>query len=296
MIDKTAIKNKAKARELGIEGYRTMSPAALKDAIARAQGKATAPAKGKSPAKGKATNGSKGKGKAKAAVKRTVAKGKAVVTKGKGKTAPAAKSKSQKSSPAKGKATAAKGKASRAKTAKAPKTTTRRKAAPARADIDRKSVNWKVESNIGKSGKRKQVMDALIKYKGDYDKCFADLKRYGSKWYPGHENPQAMVRWLINRVAFDFVMATEQHEPGERAAYGTSEAPQDIRRREAREKAAKKARRKVQRGRPAKTTARKTTKGKGKAAPAKGKGKTTTAKGKGTRSNAKRKSAAKGRR
>jgi hypothetical protein len=211
--------------------------------------------------------------------------------KGKAKTAPAAKSAPRKSSPVKGKATAAKGKASRATTAKTPKTTTRKAAAPARADIDRKAVNWRAESNIGKTGKRKQVMDALRKHKGDYDKCYADLKRYGSKWYPGHENPHAMVRWLINRVAFDFVMATDQHSPGERAAYGTSEAPQDIRRRQVREAAAKAAKRKVQRGRPAKTTARKTATR--KAAPTKGKA--TPAKGK-AKAAPKRKAPAKGRR
>jgi hypothetical protein len=249
---------KAKANQLGIEGYRTMSVDELHTAIANAEGKHTAPAKGKTKVmegkKTTSTNGSKGKTKGKSAV--------AKATKGKTTTAPAkGKSTSQKSSAkpkaakgkvsraaspkGKGKSTTAKGTAKRtpakAKSSAAKSTSRSRKSAPARADIDRSKIDWKAESNVGRTGKRAEVMDALRKHKGNYDKTFETLQDRARSFYKGKSKHDAerMLRWLINRVAFDFVMSTEQHTPGERAGYGQSDKPQDVRRRERREEARK---------------------------------------------------------
>jgi hypothetical protein len=247
------IKIKAQAKRLldagdkRFDGYRTMSTDKLQKLIASAQ-------RGGAGTKGAATkgraNGSKGRARATSAVKgrgTTAAKGRA-------KTAPAAKSTSRKSSPGKGRATAAKGKASRpsagagkGKTAKTQtqRRTSRRSGDVAFSNIDNKAVKWNLPSNVGQTGKRKIVMDALRQFKGNKDKAFNAVKRHAVKWYPNALNsypnsPDAkhaadrMVRWLVGRVAYDYVMATEQHTPGNRAAYGTSKAEQDVRRREAR--------------------------------------------------------------
>jgi len=235
---------KAKANQLGVPGYRKMTKQELLAAIKSAQGKGSAPAKGKS------NTSSNGRAKGKTA---GTVKGKTSPAKGKGKTAPA-KSTGRKSSPAKGKA--ATGTAKRQSAAK-PKTTARsRKSLPARANIDRTQIDWKAESNVGKSGKRKDVMDGLRKFKGNYDKVFDLLKPNAKRYYKGKTKAEAegMLRWLINRVAYDFVMATEQHTPGERAAYGTSDKPQDIARREKRA-AARPKQRKQTRGKTARKPA-----------------------------------------
>lgn len=246
---------KAEANKLGIDGYRTMSVEELQGAIKRAKGTGTKAAKGKTastngaaPAKGKtATKGktssapAKGKSTSKKSepAKATASKGKAKragttkTTTAKGKTSTPAKGKAKKATPAKGKASAS-----------AKKTTTRKaRAAAARVDIDRSKIDWRAESNVGRTGKRAEVMAALRKHKGNYDKAFDTLegRAKSADFYRGHPNPYGMLRWLINRVAFDFVMATGQHTPGERAAYGTSEKPQDTRRRERRAEAAAEA-------------------------------------------------------
>ena len=113
-----------------------------------------------------------------------------------------------------------------------------------RASINLKDVDWKAESNVGRSGKRAEVLKALRKLKS-YDKVFDLLKPNAKKWYPQHDKHGAerMLRWLINRVAFDFVLKTGQHQMGTRAAYGTSKKAVDTRRREQREKAGKAAKR-----------------------------------------------------
>jgi hypothetical protein len=233
---------KGKAATLGIEGFRTMSKDELKAAINRAQKGTDAPAKGKGKGKATTDNGAKGKTVSKG-------KGKTAATPQKGKGAPA-KSTRQKSSPPKGKATAAKGTAKRAtakrstaKRATAKRATAKRNVAVGRVEIDRTAIDWTLDSRVGASGKRKEVRQALRKYKGNYDKCFDLLKDKARKWYPQHDkhNAQKMLRWLINRVAYDYVMATEQHEPGERAGYGKSKNPSDIARREKRAAAAKAA-------------------------------------------------------
>lgn len=277
---------RAKAHKLGIDGYRTMGTDELKAAIASAEKGTTAKGKGKS-----SPNGSKGKGKATEAVAKATGK-KKPAAKGKSTAAPAkGKSTVQKSSPAK--ATAAKGKASRAASTKGkgkastakgkvmegkktPKATPAKakatakpaakrsaKSAPARVDIDRSKIDWKAESNVGKTGKRADVMSALRKRKGNYDKVFEDLQPNAKRYYPGKTKHEAerTLRWLINRVAFDFVMATGQHTPGQRAEYGTSTNPADVRRRERRAAAqaeAAKAERKAKRSAPAKKAAKRT--------------------------------------
>lgn len=291
---------KAKAKQAGVEGYRTMSKAELEAAIKSAKGKGSTPAKGKAAASSNGASAAKGKGKTAS----SVAKGKtatASATKGKGKTAPAKSTARKTATPAKGK-TAATGTAKRqsaasskgktgAKTtpakAAAKVTQTRsRKNAPARAEIDRSKIDWKLETRVGASGKRKDVMDALRSKRGNYDKVFEVLQPNAKKYYPAKTKHEAerMLRWLINRVAFDYVMATGQHTPGARAGYGTSEKPQDVYRRTKREEArkeAEKAARAAKRGAPTKKQT-----GRKKAAPAKGKtsgrGK-SAAKGKGKR-------------
>lgn len=309
----------AEAKRLKIDGYRKMPEAELRQVIARAKTGASAPAKGKAAT----ANGTKGKAAATTAVKGKPAKGKVSTAKGKGKTAvgkatqksaPAAKSTAQKTTAkgrtaAQGKATrptGAKGKATtkgatvtRGKATTKPKATAKTRTASRskdvqgyRVSIDNKKVNWRAESTVGTEGKRKQVLDSLRKNKGDKAKVFAELKRYSTKWYAGkdkHEADRTLV-WLIGRVALDFVKNTGQHTSGERAAYGTSTVPNDVRRREARAAASKPARKA--------STARKTAapaRGKGKpASPArkpaqkrtaapKGKGRTAPAKGKGRR-------------
>lgn len=281
------IRLKAEANKLGVTNYRTMNKDDLLKAIKTAKGKGSTPAKGKTnagSANGRST--AKGKGTSAAKGKTTAA---ASPAKGKGKSVPA-KSKTQKTSPAKGKAAQGTAKRQTSGTAKS----RGKKNLPARNNIDRKSINWSADSNIGKNGKRKDVMLALKKRKGNYDKVFEDLKANAKRYYPSKTKQEAegMLRWLINRVAFDFVVATGQHTSGERAAYGTSDKPNDVRRRELREqarKAAAKAERAAKRGgtarKPAggrqtgskgKTQARSRTSASGakKGSGAKGKGKT----------------------
>lgn len=243
----------AKAKGLGIEGYRTLSDAKLDAAIAKAEGKA--------PAKGKTAPVAKGKTAAK--VSTPVAKGKTATAKGKTATAPAAKSARQKSTPrasaAKGKATRQSGTTRTRTTAPGRKPATRKPAvrkpvakAPVkrttkttangnggatiskdkgqRVFLDKSSIDWTVESRVGKSGKRKDVLDALRRYKGDYKKVFVKLAPNARVYYKKHRDgsnftkveAEKMLTWLIARVAYDFVMDTGQHNPGSRRAYGTA--------------------------------------------------------------------------
>lgn len=264
----------AKANKLGVDGYRQMSEDELRAAIERAETGAT---KGKTtPAKGK-TNGSAPKAKGKTAVetatgktaKATPAKGKTTPAKGKAsapKTAPAKgkSTKTAKASPAKSTAqkSAPKGKAASGAQAKRTPARGRTKAPQGAVRIDNGAIDWKVESNVGRTGKRAEVLDALRKFKGDKAKVFNLLAPKAKTYYKGktkHDAERTLV-WLIGRVAFDYAYKTGQHTPGTRAGYGTSEAPQDVRRREAREAAAKEA---AKAARAAKRAA----------APAKGKGK-----------------------
>ncbi len=278
MADTTRIKLLAQAAQLKIEGYRRMSTDELRQVIAKAE--RAKPATGK-PAKGKAapatTNGkaptkgraAKGKGRAtkgKAEVSRTPTKGKAS-----GQAAPAKsrarKSTARKPSAAQGRASRAASKAEQRKprverVAPRGKALAPNRANPShRATIDRKAIDWRAESNVGsQGGKRGDVMAALRKFKGDYDKVFEELKSKAKSYYKGKSEHEAQLtlRWLINRVAFDFVMATGQHEMGRRAAYGTATDAINTKRRAERAAANGK-------GKPARAT--RATAGKGKAKP-----------------------------
>lgn len=259
---------KAEANRLGIPEYRKMGLDELKTAIAKA--KTGTKGKGKVTADETATNGDKGK-----AAATTVVKGKPTITpsppKGKTTTTPAKgkstsrKTTAKKPSAAPGKAkrvaapkrkTTTKAKGKKTTTAKAPRTA---KALPARVDIDRTQIDWRVESNVGnRGGKREEVMAELRKRKGNYDKVFDALIHRAKAFYPGKTKHEAelMLRWLINRVAFDYVKSTDQHTSGERAKYGKSKAAQDIRRRELREEA-RKEREKAERAAKRKKSAKK---------------------------------------
>lgn len=292
----TKIQKFAKAKRLGIDGYRSMSEADLDAAIAKAEkGSAPAAAKGKTPvaAKGKVSS-SAAKGKT---ASTTAAKGKTAARK---TTAPATKSTAQKSTP---RASAAKGKASRqspakATTTKAPakKTTPARKSAAntsarviplakrarpktvktqgTRNTIDMSSIDWQAETTVGRSGKRSDVLKALKKFKGNYNKVFEALKDQAKVYYKGKTKAEAehMLRWLIARVAYDFVMNTGQHNPGSRRAYGTAGTGKATTNGSASKTTATKRVAAAKKTTPAKATgARKTAttaKGKGKAAPA----------------------------
>lgn len=244
-----AILLKAKANKLGIEGYRTMDVDTLKRHIAQiekgatANGKSTsktAPAKStarKSPTrKTRAAQGTASRAttaKRKTTARKSAAAKRAPVRKTAAKRAPARKATATKRAPA------------RKQTRKTGATRRTRNNESYRAGIDRKGIDWRMESNIGKSGKRKDVMDALKRYSGNYDKVFDLLAANAKRYYPGKSKHDAEItlRWLINRVAYDYVMATEQHEPGVRAAYGTAKDPINTKRREQRAKATRSAKR-----------------------------------------------------
>lgn len=301
-----AIKIRATAAKLykengdeSIADYKTMPLDDLKDHIERLKGgkpakASTPPAVNGSPApaprqKGKAApaapakktapaKGAKGSARTSAPAKSTTrksspTKGKAATGTAKRLTAAAGKGKATptqgKTKPAKGRATA-KPKTGTAKTATAKRTRGKINGA---ARIDNGSINWKAEWNGGKTGKRKDVMDSLRKFKGDKDKVFNALVGNAKVYYKGHPKPEAMLRWLIGRVAFDFVTTTGQHETGTRDAHGTSTEPKNVRRRELREEAAKAARA-ATRAKAAKSGAKTATRGKAKTATAsKGRGK-----------------------
>lgn len=244
---------KAEAKKLGVEGYRQMTPEELSAAIKSAKGTGSAPAKG-SAAKGStngATKGSAAKGSpAKGSAKGSAAKGSAA----KGSSAPAKSTKpATKAASTKGTAkrqTASKGSA-KASTAKGTtKPAARKTAKPAarkpaakkgttangfRAELA-DNIDWKAESNVGRTGKRAEVLAALRKHKGDKEKAFYTLADRAKKFYPAKTKNDAerMLVWLIGRVAYDFAMSTGQHEPGERAGYGKSKKATDVRRRELR--------------------------------------------------------------
>ena len=275
----------AKAHKLGIPNFRQLSEADLKTAIAQAEkGAKSTPAKGKTTtaAKGKTAAASKGK-------TATPAKGK--TTPAKGKTTAAKPTKPVKASPAKStarKSSPAKGKGAQGVQAKRTPARGRSKQPVGAVALDNKAIDWKAESNVGQSGKRKEVLDSLRKFKGDKSKVFAALQGSAKKFYPSktkHDAERTLV-WLIGRVAYDFAFKSGQHTPGQRAEYGTSEASQDIRRRELRE-AARKAEAKAlraRRGAPSrksaagrKTTAARKSTATRKSTASRAKGKTTAA-------------------
>jgi hypothetical protein len=135
-----------------------------------------------------------------------------------------------------------------------------------RVGIDHKAVDWKMETRVGnRGGKRADVMKALRRFNGNVDKVVDHLMANAKAWFPNYTKADypKMMRWLVNRVAFDYAMDTEQHTPGQRAAYGTSKNPVAVARRQENAKAGRKP------GRPKATGAAQ------KAAPAKGRVKAT---------------------
>jgi hypothetical protein len=143
-----------------------------------------------------------------------------------------------------------------------------------RAAIDNSAVDWSAPWGGGQRGKRAVILAALRKFKGNKDKVFAHLEDQADELFPdgGHlGNSAKMLRWNIGRVAFDFANETGQHEQGTRVAYGTSDSPAAIKRREA-TAAAREAAAKAERA------AKRAASAKGKVAPAR---KASPVKGKG---------------
>jgi hypothetical protein len=105
-----------------------------------------------------------------------------------------------------------------------------------RNTIDRSAIDWTIDAGIGsRGGKRADVMKALKRFKGNYDKCFEALLDRAAEFYPSKPKGDkrdlatyqaSMLRWLINRVALDYVLITGQHVPGSRVAYGTRVKPE----------------------------------------------------------------------
>jgi hypothetical protein len=192
---------RAKAKQLGIEGYKAMSASELQDAI-KNHGKSekAAPAKKKGAAK-------KSAAPAKSVSKKSSAK----------KTA-------KKSAPAKAEKVAKKrGRPAGSKNVKKAVKVTKPKAdgPSGRNLIDDKSIDWKAEWSGGQRGNRQTILKAVRKFRGNVDKCFELLKpdaqqlfktspTTGKKYTKAEA--EALLRWNISRVKFDFVTGTGQHE------------------------------------------------------------------------------------
>lgn len=262
---KATTNGKAPAKTTVAKGKATPAKgkSAAKPAPAKGRATVNAPAKGKSapakstkPATKAATGTAKRQTAAKPAAKATTAKGKTSTAKGK-------------STPARASSTVSTGKCKNHPQRKAPQTrgmyanlcteciekrsattlgaqrqayrekvtTRKRGAVQGRVLIDRTKVDWQKESSVGaRGGKREEVLKMLRKYKGSYTKTYEALKDKAKSYYKGKSKAEAekTLRWLINRVAFDYVMDTEQHVPGQRAAYGTSDKAVNVKRREQR--------------------------------------------------------------
>lgn len=210
---------RAKAKRLGIDGYKGMSPDELRQAIKSAEGKSGSSGRktaAKSSANGRKSSGRKG-------TARKTAKSK--VTKGTAKSSRKSAS-SAKSAPAKSTARKSSAKSGAAKGAKAKRQTSGTTKAKANGDvgrmaIDNASIDWKAESNVGASGgNRGDIMKLLRRYKGNVDKVFDALADNAQKMYPKTQDgkrrskgeAQTLLRWHISRVKYDFAKDTGQHE------------------------------------------------------------------------------------
>lgn len=222
---------KAKAMKLGVDGFRTMSTDELKAAVKAAE-KSTNGADGKKKATavvkkaaGKKSAPKKTKPEAKSPAKKKVSPPAKPEKATKTKAAPANKSKAQKSSPKK--ATAAQGKAKRQSSGDGSvvhRTYEGGKVGKGGyTNIDRFGIDWTLESKVGTSGKRKDVLDSLRKHKGDYDAVFVELREHAVEWYPNAlkaypdsktkvKAAERQLRWLIARVAYDYAYKTSQHQ------------------------------------------------------------------------------------
>jgi hypothetical protein len=214
-----SIQLRAKAKSLGIEGYKAMSQDDLRTAIKKAE----KPGSGKTAgSKNGATSGRKSAATSK--VTKTAGKKSA----GKKSSAGTSRKTAPKSAPAK---------SAKSGTAKRPAAQGRKvtKAAPAgvgRVAIDNTSIDWTAESRIGQSGGNRQViMKALRSKKGNVEKVYALLADKAQSMYAKTEDgrkrtkadAQTLLRWHISRVKFDFVKDTGQHNGATRSG-GTSKA------------------------------------------------------------------------
>jgi hypothetical protein len=86
--------------------------------------------------------------------------------------------------------------------------------------IDTSAIDWSAEWSGGSTGIRQIIFKALKKRKGNRKKVFEDLQDQAVKMWPkdgqgrkrSKASAEAMLKWNISRVAFDFVMATGQHK------------------------------------------------------------------------------------
>ena len=209
MAPTNIIELRAKAKQKGIEGYRTMSLSELQAALKGGAAKSS-------------TNGASA-GRKSAGRKSTP---KATVTKTAGrksaKSAPAAKS--AKAGKAKRPTAGGTRKSAVRNTPTKPKATRATSTATSgvRSRIVDGDIDWTAEWNGGQDGNRGTIMKLLRKFKGNSDKVFNALADKAKTMYPKQPNGRArskddaqrLLRWHINRIKFDFVTATEQHVTG----------------------------------------------------------------------------------
>jgi hypothetical protein len=206
---------RAKARKLGIDGYRKMSLDELKRAIKSAEGKTGKSSK--TAAKTASTNGRK------TATKTTGKK-----SAGRAKSAPAKSAKT--GAKAKRRATGAKSSSTRKASVPNRKPTASKSmqnGSVLRADIDNSSVDWTADWNGGKTGNRGEIMKLLRKHKGNVEKVFDKLADKAKTMYPktndgrarSKADAQTLLRWHISRIKYDFVKATDQHESADNPNY-----------------------------------------------------------------------------
>lgn len=220
------IQLRAKAKTLGIDGYRAMSTEELKKAIKSAE-KGTASSKVEQPStNGASATGSKRKGAAKKGTARKTADkssskkktpAKTTTRKSSAKSAPAAPAKRSASG-------AGKKKSSTAKT-----TTAAKSGQPGRVQIVNAEIDWSAPSKIGQSGGNRQtIMKLLRSKKGNVAKVFDALADNAQSMYGKTDDgkrrtkgdAQALLRWHISRIKFDFVKDTGQHEGVTRSQSG----------------------------------------------------------------------------
>ena len=250
MVD--AVKLRAEAKTLGIEGYRKMSTSELQAAI---KGKTSKAAPAATP------NGDKPKGRksaVKAATKTATAKPasrkSASASKSAAKSAPA---KSAKSGTAKRPTAGGARKQAQAKPAartkgrdsqrdNRPSTKAQANGAPGRMAIDNAAIDWTAASNVGNSGgNREVIMKLLRKHRGNVEKVFAALAEKAQEMYGKNsdgrrrtkDSARSLLRWHISRVKFDFVKDTGQHEGVTRSNGTQAQKPSSARKSAAKPKA-----------------------------------------------------------
>jgi hypothetical protein len=217
-----SVQLRAQANRLGIEGYKTLSIAELRDAIQRAQTGGSTGRKRKSAAASADGQGSKRKS---AAAVRTARKRKPASTR---KSAPAVQS--RKRGEAKRPTTARQTRKPASQTRTQTQTQTRRGRAPKpvlqpkgsanvrgnrRHVIQVDSIDFTLEWGGAKTGNRALIFAALKKFKGNRNKAFDSLKSQARAMY-GRRRTKAdaerLLRWHLSRVLLDYATATGQHK------------------------------------------------------------------------------------